>query len=192
MRNPFMPRNASKDEIQVIVAKLEKYGYLKTAEYKTLRDYRATLEKHIEDEDFIEFIKEDSSNPELIDTMFEEAKAEYETVKYLPMYDTHISLVTLHDNVSHMFWNQDKYAKYPDNWMMKAFVDRINAYFEVETPYKTSYRIGYGWNFAFKKNNFRPYLYGCIRNYLQKNEVEFDIVDVKKICGLVEVCAVDE
>ena len=75
----------------------------------------------------------------------------------------------------------------------------INAYWKIETPYKPSNKIAYGWKFSMDKadckngyysKSWKLYMWGCIKNYLIKNGVDFtkeESLKVRKIVGLVEV-----
>ena len=72
---------------------------------------------------------------------------------------------------------------------MKQLVEMVNAWFEIDNPYKAPNKIAYGWQFAVKKgfDSFRPYLFGCIRNYLKKNDVEYTNLELQIICSLKDV-----
>ena len=51
-------------------------------------------------------------------------------------------------------------------------VRMVNAWWDI-TGEKPANRIAWGWEKALEKDNPRAYLYGCIRNYLKRNE-KFD------------------
>lgn len=83
----------------------------------------------------------------------------------------------------------------------KELVEQINCYYDINEPYKPSNKIAYGWKFCLDKGNPRDaykgarlYLWGCIKNYLIKNGVEFTkatSLEVRKIVGLVDVTPED-
>lgn len=64
------------------------------------------------------------------------------------------------------------------------FVKKINAIYCIENPNKYPNKVAFGWNNAFSKSNVRPYLYGCIKNYLKQNNVTFDEEEIKYLVGL--------
>lgn len=95
------------------------------------------------------------------------------------------SIEKMHHMTTEMFWrcNDQYYNAFYD---MKELVELINAWYEIEKPYKAPNKIAYGWQFALKKGQkvFRQYLYGCIRNYLNRNNVEWKIIELQIICSL--------
>ena len=57
-------------------------------------------------------------------------------------------------------------------YVIKQLVDWINAYWDI-TGEKPSNRIAWGWSKGENMENPNGYLYGCIRNYLRRNN-KFD------------------
>lgn len=57
-------------------------------------------------------------------------------------------------------------------YVIKQLVDWINAYWDI-TGEKPSNRIAWGWSKGESMENPNGYLYGCIRNYLRRNN-KFD------------------
>ena len=64
------------------------------------------------------------------------------------------------------------------------FVEKINAIYCIENPNKYPNKVAFGWNNAFNKSNPRAYLFGCIKNYLHQNSVEFDEEEIKYLTGI--------
>lgn len=99
-----------------------------------------------------------------------------------------VDLKMMNELTRHMLWKVDD-CGYNAFYDMKELVEMVNAWFEIEKPYKAPNKIAYGWKFALDKgfNSFRPYLYGCIRNYLNKNNVEFTTLELQIICCLKDI-----
>lgn len=65
-----------------------------------------------------------------------------------------------------------------------SVVKKINAVYGIKNPKKYPNKVAFGWNNAFNKENPKPYLYGCIRNYLKDNGVEVSDDEAKYIAGV--------
>lgn len=55
---------------------------------------------------------------------------------------------------------------------MQEFINTVNAYFDI-TGEKPVNRLAWGWNQYHKKESPMGFLYGCVRNYLKRND-KFD------------------
>lgn len=173
-QNILMPEN--KTQIHEIVADLYELGGLKPAEIKAFKTYKEELEKLANRK---EFYLRHTKNDEQIIKEYETIEAELEWVKQTTIYrNDYASLFNMNQLVEHLF------SAKPDNsfFEFQQLVRWVNAYFKITNPYKPVNKIAYGWNFALDKS--KPYLFACIRNYLQKNGVEFTTLELQKICAL--------
>ena len=57
-------------------------------------------------------------------------------------------------------------------YRMQEFINTVNAYFDI-TGEKPVNRLAWGWNQYHKKESSMGFLYGCVRNYLKRND-KFD------------------
>ena len=64
-------------------------------------------------------------------------------------------------------------------YRMLDFVNHINAYWDI-TGEKAPNRIAWGWNQYSKKESPMGFLYGCVRNYLKRND-KFDKDEFNRI-----------
>ena len=97
-------------------------------------------------------------------------------------------------------WEQEC-SGYTNNafYDFKNLCEQVNAYWEIENPHKAPNKIAYGWKFSMKKadmpngyysKSWKLYMWGCIKNYLVKNGVEFtkeESLKVRKIVGLADI-----
>lgn len=180
------------EEIPKIVEKLYNPNYnlhLNRDDWRTLRDYHKQLEHELQ---FKEVDIKNNLHPERCERMYKLLEAEYDEIHHIWEYkvgrNTRVSLFELSEYV-YNFWirSDDKY--YDGFFDLKEFVEMLNAYYGIETPHKPANKVAYGLTFAIKKGfkSFRPYFYGCIRNYLQKNNVEFKTLDLQKICRFKDI-----
>lgn len=172
-----------KSKIHTIVDNLYKYGYAQSKDLVAFNEYKEELENIMS---IKKFMMEEAPNPEGFSKKFDLVEDELKWVNQTQIYRSNWnSLHKMSDMV--YFLSQKAGKEYADGFFeFKELVERINAYFKIENPYKPSNKIAYGWNFSLKKGYqaFRPYLFACIRNYLQKNDVEFKTSDLQKICCL--------
>lgn len=62
---------------------------------------------------------------------------------------------------------------------MLDFVNYVNAYWDI-TDEKAPNRVAWGWNQYHKKESPMGFLYGCVRNYLKRND-KFDKDEFNRI-----------
>ena len=76
----------------------------------------------------------------------------------------------MHDLIRAITTSKDNYR----NWYFDCLelVNMVNAYWDI-TDEKPANRIAWGWEKCREKDNPQAYLYGCIRNYLKRND-KFD------------------
>ena len=172
------------EEIEPILSKFEEYGYFKLEEAKKIRDYRDKLEDALDHKDFLFEEMDDESVSDLVPVL----ESEFDKVHYIPTGNGVItSILSMNGQIRRPFeLKRTGYSNDPF-FDFKKLADMVNAYWEISDPYKPSTKIGYGWKFCMDKSNPRAYLFACIRNYLQKNDVEFEMIDVKRICGLADI-----
>ena len=186
-----------KNDMHEIVDKLHHYGFLNPVDWKALYDYKMDVERALGEESFIreelfpEMIEEfglerSQKNISRIESQLTEIHSEMEFLRYVP-FGLRVSIHAMHDLVYFKLWSASREGETNRFFDFKELVEMINCYFEIKNPYKPSNKIAYGWNFALTKDNFRPYLFGCIRNYLRKNDVEFETSDLQKICCLRDI-----
>lgn len=173
------------------VEQLWAFSHLTPENNKIIRDYIGELENEIKSLKFL--IKHD--------TIDDPAKAQAEIDKYeaelswfednVKLYrNTRISILEMHQIVRNLWeksaeFNETVYDEHFFNF--KELVEMINCYFNITAPYKPANKIAYGWKFSMDKQYFRKYLLACIRNYLNKNNVEFKMSDLQKICCLKDI-----
>lgn len=184
-------------EIAKILEKYNHYGYMKFDDLQAFKDYHAELGENLADKRFT--VK---YSPVITDEHFKYLEAEFEHIDYINHYkiynSTMVSLMVM-NGVLRQLWEQE-FSGYSNNafFDFKKLCEMINAYWEIETPYKPSNKIAYGWKFSMEKadntgyycKGWKLYMWGCIKNYLIKNGVEFtkeESLKVRKIVGLVDI-----
>ena len=181
MQDTFIPEN--NENIREIVNKLYKFGYIKTNELVEFREYKDEIESKLCQ---AKFMMKVSDKPEKVKPLLDELQEELDWLNQTTIYrNSNTSLLVMNGLTYHLWMKAGK--SYEDGFFdFKKLVELINDYFEIENPYKAPNKIAYGWNFSLKKGfeAFRPYLYGCIRNYLNRNGVEFKTIELQKICHL--------
>lgn len=183
-------------EIKEILNRYEHYGHMKYDDLKAFRDYRDELRNKIQDKKF------NLKHGILTEADYETIETEHEEIEYINQYKIYNSTLTsLYEmnGILQGVWSKTN-SGYSNNafFDFKKLVEYVNAYWQIENPYKAPNKIGYGWKFCMEKGNsnsyydkgWKLYLWGCIKNYLIKNGVEFtkeESLKVRKIVGLVDV-----
>lgn len=174
-----------KDEINEIIEKLYVLGSVKKEDYWKFMEYKEDLEYWVNQREPL--IKIGKADPNKVNPFIDKIAKELERINEVQWYrSSHISILKLSTMVRGMYEELYLVGKDDDFYTMKEFVEGINSYYEIKEPYKPSNKIAFGWNFALQKGSkaFRPYLLGCVRNYLNKNNVEWEMKDLQKICNL--------
>lgn len=182
-----------KEAVTEAVEQLWKHSYLTPANYTEIKNYIAEIESMIEDLKFA--IKYSNDEDELFNAEPRLAELEAELKWFnqnVQLYNnTRISILEMHFTCDRPF--QLMNTGYSNNsfFDFKKLVEQLNCYYGIEEPYKAPNKIAYGWNFCMEKGDGhyfckrqRAYLFACIRNYLQKNDVDFKMSDIQKVVGL--------
>jgi len=180
------------EEIPHIIKKLNNENHfckLNKDDWKTLRDYHKQLEHELQ---FKEVDIRNNLKPERCKKMYSLLEEEYDKINHIMKYQvgrtTRVSIYDMNQKVKHLWMHCDE--TYFDGFFeFKELCEMINAYFGIKKPYKPANKIAYGWNFSLKKGfkAFRHYFFACLRNYLQKNDIEFKTSDLQKICCLKDI-----
>lgn len=191
--------NGKNTKIEEIMTKYEHYGYMNWADLKAFRDYRDEINAELNRKDFM--LKHGYIG--LTAEHYSYLEAEVEEINYLNKYKIYNSTLTSLAEMNGVLFNMwDKeFSGYSNNafFDFKQLCDMINCYWDIENPYKPSNKIAYGWKFSMKKaegnqgyysKTWRLYMWGCIKNYLIKNGIDFtkdESLKVRKIVGLVDI-----
>lgn len=172
-----------KSKIRLIVDDLYKFGYAQSKDLVAFNEYKDELEDIISHKDLM---MEEAPNPEGLLEKFNMVEEELAWVNQTQIYRSNWNSIHRMESIVRCIWQEAGKLNADGFFEFKELVERINTFFKIEEPYKPSNKIAYGWNFSLKKGYqaFRPYLFACIRNYLQKNDVEFETSDLQKICCL--------
>ena len=179
-----------KDDVHAIIERLDEFGAIKTDELVKVRKYQKDLEGKAGTK---KFILRDHKNPDMIEDLFKEIESELDWINGVKLYRSSVvSILILNGQCNRPFRLAN--TGYSNNpfFDFKRLVEMINAFYLIAEPYKAPNKIAYGWSFCMDKSNPRAYLCACIKNYLARNEVEFDIRDIQKICGLRDCESGDE
>ena len=163
---------------------LEDKDYIKSEEQKFVeRDCNISIEKRKEMREYYDAYKRVKENLE--DGEFEFMGTPQETINKLQaqvkeikdsglefalrrMSDIiAIDELTIFDDIYAM-----QHSKGNTYYVCKDLVHHINTFFDI-TGEKEAHRIAWGWNKFRETDNPNGYLYGCIRNYLKRNN-KFD------------------
>jgi len=190
--------NGKNQKIEEIMSKYEHYGYMNWEDLKAFNDYHAEINDKLNHKD-IDLRHSNIIKPEHYCLL----EAEVENINYIKKYKiyttTLTSLCEMNEVLRHL-WDMEC-SGYSNNpfFDFKKLCDMVNAYWDIKEPYKPSNKIAYGWKFSMKKadmkngfysKNWRLYMWGCIKNYLIKNGIEFtkeESLKVRKIVGLADI-----
>lgn len=180
-----------KSQIHPIVDDLYKYGYAQSRDLVAFNEYKEELEDIMSMKDFM---MEEAPNPEGLLEKFNMVEEELAWVNQTQIYRSNWNSIHRMESLVRHIWHEAGKDYADEFFNFKELVERINAFFKIEEPYKPSNKIAYGWNFSLKKSHqvFRPYLFACIRNYLQKNDVVFKNSDLQKICCLRDLDPIED
>lgn len=162
-------------------------------DWKTFVDYHECIQYIVKRK---EFNLKHFTKSELISAMYNDLEEEFKEIDHIRNYkmgrNTRVAILDLHQIVRYM-WDKTTDKYYDAFFDMKELCEMINAYYHITKPTKAPNKIAYGWTFALDKGYkaFRPYFFACIRNYLQRNNVEFETSDLQKICNLKDIAHED-
>ena len=191
-------------EIRDILKDYEDYGYMNGEEFKAFKDYHKELESnHRRWNYMLEDAIDDGRNPLVAQIMTASINPEFEQIHHLNewrIYSGSITSCHYMNGVLRHLWDMEC-SGYTNNpfFNFKKLVEMVNAYWKIKTPSKPSSKIAYGWKFSMEKadckygyhsKSWKLYMWGCIKNYLIKNGVEFtkeESSKVRKIVGLADI-----
>lgn len=191
-------------EVREILEEYEFYGWMTGSEFKAFKDYHRELESnHRRWNDMLECDVANGRNPLTAQIMTTYINPEFEQIHHLNEWRIYSGSITscyyMNAELRHL-WDLEC-SGYTNNafFNFKKVVEMVNAYWKIKTPFKPSSKIAYGWKFSMSKatmengyhcKNWRLYMFGCIKNYLIKNGIEFtkeESLKVRKIVGLAEL-----
>lgn len=198
-----LSENIKNTKICKILDKYEHYEHLKWDDIKTIREYLQTIKENNEFlNQRLNRVVKNGENPLNIQMVLKYNNPELAEMEYINEYKIYTSTLTsLYEMNAILFglWRKE-FSGYSNNafYDFHKLVKLVNAYWEIETPYKPANKIAYGWKFSMKKadntgyycKNWKLYMWGCIKNYLIKNGVEFtkeESLKVRKIVGLADI-----
>lgn len=190
-------------EIRDILKDYEDYGYMNGEEFKAFKDYHRELESaHRRWNYMLEDAIDDGRNPLVAQIMTTCINQEFEQIDYLNQWRIYSGSITscyyIDGELRHL-WDMEC-SGYTNNpfFNFKKVVEMVNAYWKIKNPYKPSSKIAYGWKFSMQKadipngyysKSWKLYMFGCIKNYLLKNGIDFskeDSLKVRKMVGLAD------
>ena len=171
------------EDLEKILELTEKIGFQRN-QIPKLNRHREAVKNQIE---MFEFLIEEGLNGENTEKAISELKEHSEFVEmvYSKSYGSHIDLHNVNDHYRlRVLWAKSGSGGYSIEpyFEVLKLVKMINGIFEITNPYKSANKIAYGWNKALDKNS-DAYMFVVIKNYLIKNNVDFEISDVQKIIG---------
>lgn len=166
------------DKKQWLEVEFEKFGERGILEPAVKMELNAMIEAIEEAPKEIKFLKRNGGNVAEFEAALSFAENEllplaenlnqYKSLQDTDIWDL-ISQLTIWTNAN----SDELYFKFKD------LVNMVNAYWNI-TDEKPANRIAWGWSKCREKDNPRAYLYGCIRNYLKRNN-KFDKEEFNKI-----------
>ena len=179
------------------VEQLHKHSYLTPSNFTALQTYKKelsdiilTLEGAIELGHVTDFDK--------VNTELTQYKQELEWLNQnAQIYrNTRINLLQLSFTVKNALGHSSNGYGGNPFFDFLTLVKQINAFYGIDNPNKAPNKVAYGWNFCIEKGSPRDgykgsklYLWGCIKNYLIQNGIEFDkntSLEVRKIVRLTD------
>ena len=201
---PIMIENIKNQEIKGILKDYEDYGYMTGKEFENFKEYSHEIEDNYK---FWNSTFESAMDwgiiPLVPQIMVTSMKTEVEQIEYLnkwKIYSGSITSCYYMNAVLRRLWNMEC-SGYNNNpfFDFQKLVKMVNAYWKIEEPYKAPNKIAWGWKFSMEKadlengyysKSWKLYMWGCIKNYLIKNGVDFtkeESLKVRKIVGLAEI-----
>ena len=182
-------------EMREILSRYAHYEYMTYDDFKAFKDYLEELRnnaslyankfvKHTLPANALKYLNVELTEMEYIN-------------KYKIYTTTMVSLFTMNGLVRHI-WEMDS-SGYHNNpfFDFQKLVKRINCYWKIENPTKAPNKVAWGLKFCLEKGDkscfykgCRLYLFGCIRNYLKQNGINFtkeESLKVRKLVGLADI-----
>lgn len=195
-------------QISGILRDYEHYGYMTGEELQSFWNYRDELRKNFNLwKDILRMTIKEGKNPVDAQIMVASMTPEVTQMEYLnkwKIYNGSMASCYTMNGILRALWDKE-FSGYINNpfFDFQNLVKQVNAYWKIETPYKAPNKIAYGWKFSMEKadhtgyysKSWRLYMWGCIKNYLIKNGIEFtkdESLKVRKIVGLAEIYTTTE
>lgn len=192
--------NIKNQEIKSILAKHEHYDYMTGKDLQKFYEYRNLINAELKHKNFV--LRNGIYNgirPE----HYTYLEQEVEQINYANRFfnpDYCVSSCYYMNAVLRHLWDME-FSGYCNNpfFDFQKLVKMVNCYWDIKEPYKAPNKIAYGWKFSMEKaegkqgyysKNWKLYMWGCIKNYLIKNGVEFtkeESLKVRKIVGLADI-----
>ena len=185
-------------EIREILERYNHYDHMLYDDWKTFKNYLTELQDADKIYNRNTFIKHNIPKSYLQLLNVELAQMEY--INKFKIYRN--TIVTIHEmnGVLRGLWDKEC-SGYSNNafYDFQTLVKYVNAYWQIETPYKPANKIAYGWKFSMEKadtkngyysKSWKLYMWGCIKNYLKRNGIDFnkeESLKVRQIVGLAEI-----
>ena len=190
-------------QIKEILDKYEHYGHMNWNDLKAFNEYYQELHDTYKFWNFAfkDAIREGKS-PAVPQIMLTSMAKEVEAIDHIKTYNIYRSTLTslYVMNAKLLGLWQKEFSGYSNNpfFDFQKLVKLVNAYWDIEEPYKPANKIAYGWKFSMDKaddngyycKGWKLYMWGCIKNYLIKNGIDFtkeESLKVRKIVGLVDI-----
>ena len=191
-------------EVREIMEDYEHYEYITGEEFKTVQDYYELISFKYQSWNFsLEDAIEEGRNPLNIQLILASMKPEVEQLEHIHkwrLYSGSITSCYYMNGVLRHIWDMEC-SGYSNNpfFDFQKLVKMVNAYWKIKTPVKAPNKVAYGWQFSMEKADYKYgymskswklYMWGCIKNYLIKNGIEFtkeESLKVRKIVGLADI-----
>lgn len=196
--------NIKNTEIKETLKEYEFYGWMTGSEFLLFKDYHKEIESnHRRWNDMLECAISTGRNPLVEQIMIASINPEFEQIDYLNKWRIYSGMITscyyINAELRHL-WDMEC-SGYTNNpfFNFKKVVEMVNAYWKIKTPSKAPSKIAYGWKFSMQKadtkngyysKSWKLYMFGCIKNYLLKNGIDFskeDSLKVRKMVGLTDI-----
>lgn len=183
-------------QIKEILDKYEHYGHMNWNDLKAFNEYHKELAENLNRKNFL------IRNTDLQAEHFVLLEKEFEAIDHIKTHKIYRSTLTslYVMNAKLLGLWQKEFSGYSNNpfFDFQKLVKLVNAYWDIEEPYKPANKIAYGWKFSMEKADdngyyckaWKLYMWGCIKNYLIKNGIDFtkeESLKVRKIVGLVDI-----
>ena len=166
-------------QIKEILDKYEHYGHMNWNDLEAFYEYHKELAENLNHKNFL------IRNTNLQAEHFVLLEREFEAIDYIKTHKIYRSTLTsLYVMKGKLLglW-QKEFSGYSNNpfFDFQKLVKLVNAYWDIEEPYKPANKIAYGWKFSMEKaddtgyycKGWKLYMWGCIKNYLIKNGIDF-------------------
>ena len=191
-------------EIRGILEDYEHYEYVTGEEFQKFKNYHKELEyNHNTWNHLLKDAVAEGRNPLGLQIMVASINPEFDQIDYINnwrIYSGSITSCYYMNAKLRYIWDME-HSGYSNNpfFDFQKLVKMVNAYWKIKTPSKPVNKVAYGWKFSMSKaegrlgyysKNWRLYMFGCIKNYLKREGIEFtkeDSLKVRKIVGLADI-----